>query len=143
MGRKKIDRTGEEGYNKFGSKMIINTYKGARDIDVYFPEYDWVFEHTTYQKFKKGKIKCPYEPRVCGVGYIGEGKYKAKENGKHSDEYIIWHHMLTRCYDPKFHEKRPTYDGCKVEDYLLNFQHMCEWLENNYYEIPGEQMCLD
>ena len=143
MGRKKIDRTGEEGYNKFGSKMIINTYKGARDIDVYFPEYDWVFEHTTYQKFKKGKIKCPYEPRVCGVGYIGEGKYKAKENGKHSDEYIIWHHMLTRCYDPKFHEKRPTYDGCKVEDYLLNFQHMGEWIENNYYEVAGEVMHLD
>ena len=27
MGRKKIDRTGEEGYNSFGSKMIISEYR--------------------------------------------------------------------------------------------------------------------
>ena len=143
MGNKVIDRIGEERINSFGSKMVIKDYRGAMDIDVYFPEYDWVFKHSIYTHFKNGKVKCPYEPRVYGVGYIGEGKYKAKENGKHSDEYIIWHHMLTRCYDPKFHEKRPTYDGCKVEDYLLNFQHMGEWIENNYYEVPGEVMHLD
>ena len=51
--------------------------------------------------------------------------------------------MLQRCYDPKFHKKYPTYKGCKVEDYLLNFQHMGKWIENNYYEIEGETMCLD
>ena len=51
--------------------------------------------------------------------------------------------MLQRCYDPKYHEKEPTYKGCKVEDYLLNFQHMGEWIDDNYYEIPGEKMCLD
>ena len=41
--------------------------------------------------------------------------------------------MLMRCYDPKYQEKEPTYKGCRVEDYLLNFQHMCEWLDKNYY----------
>ena len=30
MGRK-IDRTGEEGINKFGSKMVITKYNGALD----------------------------------------------------------------------------------------------------------------
>ena len=34
---KKINRTGEEGYNSFGSKMIITRCNGAIDIDVYFP----------------------------------------------------------------------------------------------------------
>ena len=43
---------------------------------MYFPEYNWTFKHATYQSFKKGKIKCPYEPRLCNIGYIGEGKYK-------------------------------------------------------------------
>ena len=33
----KLDRTGEIGYNNFGSKMIINRYKNVYDIDVYFP----------------------------------------------------------------------------------------------------------
>ena len=139
----KIDRIGEKGVNNFGSKMIIKDYRGCMDIDVYFPEYNWTFKHATYQSFKNEKIKCPYEPRYYGVGYLGEGKYKMSENGKNTDEYDIWYHMLMRCYDPKYQEKHTTYRGCKVEDYLLNFQHMCEWLDDNYYEIPGEKMCLD
>ena len=140
---RKIDRTGEERLNNFGSKMTIKEYRNKRDIDVCFPEYNWVFKHATYQSFKNGEIKCPYEPKVYGVGYLGEGKYKMSNNGKTTDEYIIWHGMLKRCYDPKLHKKNPTYKGCKVEDYLLNFQHMGEWIENNYYEVPGERMCLD
>ena len=139
----KIDRTGEEGLNTFGSRMVIKNYRVSSDMDVYFPEYNWVFEHARYNKFKKGNIKCPYERRVCGVGYLGEGKYKAFENGKLTDKYDIWQDMLRRCYDPKLHEKYSTYKDCEVEDKWLNFQHMAEWIEENYYEVPGEQMCLD
>ena len=54
---KKIDRTGEEKLNNFGSKMIIKEYRKYSDIDVYFPEYDWIFKHTTYGDFKKRKYK--------------------------------------------------------------------------------------
>ena len=142
MGRK-IDRTGEEGLNNFGSKMIISGYRGCMDIDVHFPEYNWIFKHTVYNNFKNKSIKCPYEPRYYGVGYLGKGKYKVWENGKITDEFNIWYRMLQRCYDPKFHEKYPTYKDCMVEDYLLNVQHMGEWIENNYYEVTGEKMCLD
>ena len=143
MGRKKIDRTGEEKLNSFGSKMVIVGYRNNMDIDVYFPKYNWTFEHTQYSNFKKGKVQCPYEPRVYGVGFVGEGKYKTFENGKHTDEYKIYYQMMRRCYDPKFHEKEPTYKDCIVEDHLLNFQCMGEWIKNNYYEVPGEKMCLD
>ena len=143
MGRKAIDRTGEEKINSFGSKMVIKEYRGALDIDVYFPEYDWTFKHAIYQTFKKGTIKCPYEPRTFGIGYLGEGKYRTWENGKFKKEFKIWHDMLRRCYDPKYQEKEFTYKGCKVENYLLNFQNMAEWINKNYYEIPGENMHLD
>ena len=139
----KINRTGEERLNTFGSKMIIKEYREYSDIDVYFPEYNWTFKHAIYQTFKKGTIKCPYEPRTYGVGYLGEGKYKTRENGKKTDEYIIWCGILRRCYDPKLHERESTYKNCTVEEYLLNCQHMGEWIDKNYYEIPGEQMCLD
>ena len=108
-----------------------------------FPEYDWTAKHVQYNNFKNGKIKCPYEPRVYGVGYLGEGKYKAFEDGKFTDEYDMWQDMLRRCYDPKLHEKYSTYKDCEVEDKWLNFQHMAEWIEENYYEVPGETMCLD
>ena len=140
---KKINRVGEEGINKFGSKMVIKEYRGCMDIDVYFPEYNWTFKHAQYTSFKNKSIKCLYEPRYFGKGYLGEGKYKVWENGKITDGHIIWRNMLKRCYDPKYQEKHPTYKGCTVENYLLNFQHMGEWIEDNYYEVPGEVMCLD
>ena len=54
---KKIDRIGEENINGFGSKMIVKEYRKAIDIDVYFPEYNWTFEHGQYDNFKKGNIK--------------------------------------------------------------------------------------
>ena len=140
---KKINRVGEERLNNFGSKMIIKEYRKWNDVDIYFPEYDWTGKNNTYQNFKNGKIKCPYEPRIYGHGYLGEGKYKMSENGKNKREYDIYHDVLKRCYDTKLHEREYTYKGCEVEDYLLNFQHMAEWIEINYYEIPGEVMCLD
>ena len=143
MGRKVIDRTGEERLNKFGSKMVISRYRNNLDIDVYFPEYNWTFEHAQYQSFKNGNIRCPYELRIYGVGYLGEGKYKMLENGKQKKEFRVWYDMLKRCYDPKYQKERPTYKGCKAENDWLNFQNMAEWLEENYYEVPGEVMCLD
>ena len=51
--------------------------------------------------------------------------------------------MLQRCYYDKFHERNPTYIGCKVCDEWLNFQNFAEWYEKNYYEVEGETMCLD
>ena len=137
------DRTGEENINTFGSKMIIKAYRNRMDIDVYFPEYDWTFKNAKYQHFESGRMKCPYEKRYYGIGYLGEGKYKVKENGKTTKYFDVWFRMLQRCYDPKYQEKYPTYKGCKVEEYLLNFQHMGRWIEENYYEVPGERMHLD
>ena len=142
MGRK-IDRTGEERYNNFGSRMIITKYNNKDDIDVYFPEYNWTFKHAIYNNFKRGNIKSPYEPRCYGKGYLGEGKYKVKENGKQTKCYDTWHCMLRRCYDPKYQEREPTYKDCEVCTEWHNFQTFAEWYNDNYYEIPGESMALD
>jgi hypothetical protein len=139
----KINRKGEKNYNTFGSEMIIIEYRKYLDIDVYFPEYDWTAKNKTYNNFKKGAISCPYEKTVCDVGYIGEGDYKVSENSKHTKGYKAWHRMLQRCYYDKFHERNPTYIGCKVCDEWLNFQNFAEWYEKNYYEVEGETMCLD
>ena len=140
---KKIDRIGERNYNTFGSEMIITKYRTNRDIDVYFPEYNWTFKGVQYGHFKEGNVKCPYEKRVCGVGYLGEGKYKVSENGKKTKVYKTWHHMLTRCYDPKLHERFSTYIDCKVCDEWHNFQNFGKWFDDNYYEVKNEIMCLD
>ena len=143
MGRNKIDRIGEENVNNFGSKIIITRYRMNADIDVYFPEYKWTAKDVTYQNFKKGNIKCPYEKRYYGVGYLGEGKYKMSENRKLTKCYKAWYHMLQRCYDHKLHERYPTYKDCKVSEEWHNFQNFGKWFDDNYYEIEGETMTLD
>lgn len=140
---KKTDRIGEISYNNFGSKMIIVDYKRYSDIDVYFTEYDWIVKGVQYSNFKKGNVKCPYEKRYYNIGYLGEGKYKVKENGKHTRVYSTWKSMLQRCYDDKFHKRNPTYIDCEVCEEWHNFQNFAKWYKNNYYKIDGETMCLD
>ena len=141
--RAKVDRVGEENYNKFGSKIIIIEYRKWNDIDVYFPEYDWTSKNRNYGDFKNGEIRCPYEKRYYGVGYLGEGKYKVSENGEATRCYKTWYHMLARCYSEKYKKKKPTYEDCKVCEELLNFQNFAKWDNESYYEIEGETMCLD
>lgn len=68
---------------------------------------------------------------VYGVGIYEKGKYKAKDNGKNTYIYNAWHNMLTRCYNPKYHEKQPTYMDCTVADEWLSFQSFAEWLFNH------------
>lgn len=139
----KIDRTGERNINNFGSEMIIVEYRTAKDIDIYFPEYNWTTKNRMYQEFKKGIIKCPYERRHYGVGYLGEGKYKASKNGKDTKVYKAWSSMLQRCHDEKLHKKHPTYIGCEVCKEWHNFQNFAKWYYENYYEIEGERVNLD
>ena len=139
----KVNRVGEINYNTFGSKMIIIKYRKYSDIDIYFPEYDWTFKNSAYKEFKKGNIACPYEKRVYGVGYLGEGKYKAYENGKKTKCYRTWYDMLRRCYDEKNLKRNPTYIDSEVCDKWLNFQNFAKWFYENYYEIEGQKMCLD
>jgi hypothetical protein len=73
---------------------------------------------------------------VYGVGIYTKGEHRAKIDGKTTRVYATWRDMLRRCYDPKLHEKRPTYVGCRVCDEWIYFQTFAEWYFANYYEIP-------
>ena len=143
MGKAFKDRTGEEKYNRIGSLMRIIKYRNSRDIDVYFPEYNWTFKHSNYMSFEKGSVKCPYEPRCCGKGYCGEGIYETNYNGKDAKCYHTWYNMLTRCYSEEYHSNKPTYIDCEVCEEWLCYQTFAEWFYENYYEVKGECMNLD
>lgn len=138
-----MNRTGEINYNNFGSKMIISVYRNTRDIDVYFPEYDWTKESVRYENFKNGSISCPYERRTCGIGYLGEGKYKTREDGKETEYHITWKTMMIRCYSDNKHKKYTTYIKCTVCDEWHCFQNFAKWYEENYYKIENEKIDLD
>lgn len=143
MGRNQINRIGERNINNFGSEMVIVEYRGCMDIDVYFPEYNWTFKGAKYQNFKKGNIKCPYDRSVYGIGCLGEGKYKTRENGKITRVYNTWYNMMIRCYDSKYHKKKPTYIECETSEEFHNFQNFGSWDSENYYTVKNEVMCLD
>lgn len=85
----------------------------------------------------------PNNVLVYGVGFYGIGHYKAKENGKNLKQYEVWRKMLQRCYDPKYHQKYPTYIDCEVCEEWHNYQNFAKWFDENYYEIDGEKMCFD
>lgn len=45
--------------------------------------------------------------------------------------YSKWTGMLTRCYNPKYHVKKPTYKGCSVCDEWLTFSKFKAWYDLN------------
>ena len=138
-----IDKIGEVKYNNFGSRMKVVGFRKYSDVDIYFEDYNWTRYNVQYNKFISGQLKCPYEPRIYGVGYIGEGKHDTRENGKMTKCYKVWQSMLQRCYDIKYKNKKNTYKDVIVCKEWLCFQNFAEWYEENYYEVEDEIMALD
>ena len=143
---KKNDRIGEINKNResLGNyKMKIIEYNGRQDIWIEFQDKYKCKVHTTYGSFKKGEVKNPYHPNVFNIGYLGQGKYKMSEKGKHTKAYDMWSHMLERCYDPYWINKHLTYIDCFVCDEWLCFQNFAEWFYKNVYNCNNERMELD
>ena len=69
--------------------------------------------------------------KIFGVGSYEIGKYNSSE---HRKIYNTWISMLRRCYDKKYHIKKPTYIDCSVDEKWLNFQNFAEWYTNNYID---------
>lgn len=140
MNVKKEHRVGEIGYNNKGTKMKIIVYRNWDDMIIEFQDDHKYKTKTTYNSFKKGTVKNPFDRTVYNVGYKGVGKYNILRHGR---IYDTWTGLLRRCYDPYTLNKEPTYINCTVEDELLNFQNFAKWYEENYYEVDNEQMELD
>lgn len=142
IGTKKIkDRVGETNTNKYGSKMTIAEYYDVHNILVLFE--NGYKKKTTYNEFKKGSVRNPYDKTFYGIGYLGEGNYKTSISGEHTLEYDRWRAMLSRCYNEKEKEVNKSYEGCTVCEEWLNFQNFAKWYSENYYEVEGQRMHLD
>ena len=146
---KVINRVGEENINNYGSLMKIINYKNADNIDVIFPEYNYIVRAKQYSKFRNGSIKSPYDKSIFNVGYIGEGEFSSSNfekgiNKDNSKSYEIWYGMMKRCYD-KNGKRYKGYGGKGVIvcEGWHNFQNFAKWYEENYYEVKGERMDLD
>ena len=141
---KKDDRLNETRINNDGEEMRIIRYGNSKDIDVEFIKDGVILEHRDYKNFKKGEIKNPMTPSVYGVGYMGIGKFKSRdENGKHTKCHKTWQAMHQRCYDSNYQEKYTTYKNCRVCKEWNDYNEFGKWFDENYYEIEGQRMALD
>lgn len=43
--------------------------------------------------------------------------------------YSVWYAMIKRCYDKKYHTKRPTYKICTINNEWSLFSKFREWME--------------
>ena len=135
-----ISRLGEINKNNQGTPMKIVTYRNHDDIDIEFlDDFHYIKRHNTYSNFKTGQIKNPYDRALFGVGYIGDGKWKVKdENGKFSRVYLCWMHMIERCYYEKNKDLHPAYFGtATVCDEWHNFQTFADWYSEREYDCEG------
>lgn len=135
-------RIGEENINNYCNKMKVIDIVDSKNVIVEFVDFNYT-KKVTYYNFKKGLVGSPFDRTICGIGYIGVGKYKPYENGKQPLAYRRWVSMLRRCYDPKTQKKRPRYEGCKVCKKWHCYQNFAEWFYKHYYTLDGQNICLD
>ena len=154
MNSNKIDRTGETNISNEGCVMKIVEYNNALDIIVEFEDEHKYRVHTRYEYFKNGECKNPFYPSVCWHGYLGidkEGnvpKISELKDGKNINtwEYNKWQHMLQRCFDNKYKERKPTYKDvtcCNRWLCFANFLEDFEILKQEYNWSKDEKLNLD
>lgn len=126
----KKSRLYEEKLNKQGCLMKIVEDNGYSDIVVEFQDEHKAQVRTQYCNFNSGSIKNPYHPVIYGVGVAGN-KYKTvDENSRSTKEYVIWYHILQRCYDEKYISRHPAYKGVSVCEEWLYYPNFYEWLHS-------------
>jgi hypothetical protein len=134
---------GETNSNNRGSIMMIIENLG---YSKYLVEFQDNYKYRTeiyYQNFKSGNVWNPYDKTICGVGFIGVGKYKTGTSKKKTDNYRIWENLIYRCYGEKFRDSRPAYKGCTVCQEWHNFQNFAQWYDENFYDCGEGRMHID
>lgn len=91
-----------------------------------------------FKMITASKMSIAKRKQVYGVG-INDADYiiEINVNGKRvvCPYYSRWKSMLQRCYDPKFHEKNPTYSGCSVCDDWLTFSNFRAWMTEQDWRV--------
>lgn len=93
-------KIGEISYNGQGTEMRIVEYKNTRNTTIEFQDEHRYRCVINYDRFKTGKVSNPYDKTMFGIGYMGEGKFRSRHDSKNCADYITWHGMFERCYNP-------------------------------------------
>jgi hypothetical protein len=134
----KLSRLGEKYITNEGLEVEIIEYTNALDCTIRYKD-GFILKNKNFFDIKNGKVKNPYNPNVYGVGFLGDGEYRTKENKVRTKSYLVWSDILRRCYDANTQVSRPSYQECTVSAEWHNFQNFAKWFEENYIE----GFCID
>lgn len=124
------NRSGEVHYhNKYGNVKIISN-SSSHDVNIKFSD-GTIVQGLNYADIIKGQIKNPNFPEICGIGFIGQGKYNYKN---YKIAYNRWRAMIKRGYCEIKDIKQLSYLNCTISSEWHNFQNYAKWFEENYIE---------
>ena len=128
--------------SKSSGDFKILKYNDAYNVDIQFLKtgYETVAE---LGNIRNGKVKDPYSPSVFGIGVLGT-KHLSKVNGVNTKEYMLWAHMLQRCYSDTFKKKNPTYEGCEASENFKYYEYFYEWCHKQIgFGVEGFELDKD
>lgn len=112
-------------------KIISGTFK--HKVRVKFLDSFGYEVNTRVYDLEKGYVKNPFAPAVCGVGYLGVGKYPPSVGGKKTLAYVQWHGVIRRSYDLMHKKKQKSYEKVNVCEEWHCFDTYAEW----FYQQKG------
>ena len=140
---KRIDRVGEKYLTNQGYEIEIIEYFNRLKCTIIFKS-GVILKEIRYEHIVNGDVKNPKHPTVCGIGYLGIGKYEPYVGKKLTLLYNTWKHMLERAYYKLHQQKFPTYKDVTVCEEWHNFQVFAKWHEENHKpHMAGWQLDKD
>jgi hypothetical protein len=137
-----IDRVGEKYPTNEGDVAEVIECFGSNNLTVRFKD-GTIIKNRSIGNLRKGKVLNPNKRTLCGVGYIGVGKYSSSKNNKRTICYYKWADMIKRCYSEKEQNSSPTYRIVTVNEKWHNFQNFAEWFYEKYKPEYMEKWQLD
>lgn len=125
---KALQFLGQEYETNNCGKCFIIDYKNSHNVLVMFYEPVCIVK-TKIGHLRRGGVDNPMFPSLLGKGFIGVGRYGAKDKRL----YRLWSNLLIRVYCEKHNAKHPAYKDVTVCEEWLNFQNFAEWCEQDVY----------
>jgi len=133
------ERTGKSYQSKnFGIIKIIE-YFTSRNCTIQF-EDGTILKNINYDSAIRGNVKNPNQKDICGVGYLGIGKYNKKDDKKLTTTFQS---MFSRSYNLNQQKSNKSYMGSVVCEEWHNFQNFAQWFYENYNPETMEGWQLD
>lgn len=131
----KYPQPGQKYTTRDNGELEIVKYHSANNVIVRFLETGFT-TRTEACQLKRGTVKDLLLPKVCGIGFIGDGPHAAYScKGEVAEwAYMKWQNMLERCYDPATEQQAQCYSGVTVCEEWFNYQNFAEWakLQHGY-----------